>query len=429
MPVIRSIAAVGLLAAVAGLPVSAQTPRKYPTKFSAALAERPDVKQALVFVDEGFDRQVAEWIAVTEIPAPSTREEQRAAYIKTELEKLGLAVTIDGIGNVMARRRGTGGGPTVVFAAHMDTVHPMETNLKVTRKPDDTLHAPGVFDNSASVVNLLQATRAMDAAKVRTRGDIVLLFTVQEELGLKGMYYWIDQNPKAADMLIALDGGLGPVAYGALGIYWSKMKFTAEGSHTNTSRDKPNPARAAAQCITDIYTIPLPPPDAPVGAIYNAGGMMTAGSIVNAIPQEVTFTVDLRTVDPGLLESLDGQIVAKCKAAGAAHKVGFEREFIQRSEAGGRPEQLAPRRAHPLVQTAVDVLQHLGAKLPPGREAVPTGSTDSNAGVVRGIPSVSVGRSRGGDQHTLQEWSDVQSARIGTKQIILLAIALAEPGQ
>ncbi len=405
----------------------AVTQSPYPTKFTPALAERPDVKQALAFVDERFERQVAEWIAVTEIPAPSTREEKRAAYVKTELEKLGLTVTIDGIGNVMARRKGTGGGPTVVFAAHLDTVHPMETNLKVTRKPDDTLHAPGVFDNSASIANLLQAARALDAAKVRTRGDIILLFTAQEELGLKGMYYWLDQNPKAADMLVALDGGLGPVNYGALGIYWSAMKFSGEGSHTNTSRGRPNPARAAAECITNIYTIPLPDPGAPVDAVYNVGGMMTAGNVVNAIPQEVTFTVDLRTVDRELLKSLDAQIVARCEAAAAAHQVRFAREFIQRSEAGGRPEELADRRAHPLVQTAFDVLRHLGTNLPPGRDAVATGSTDANAGVVRGLPSIAVGRARGGDQHTLQEWSEIASARAGTKQIILLAVALAEP--
>jgi metal-dependent amidase/aminoacylase/carboxypeptidase family protein len=240
------------------------------------------------------------------------------------------------------------------------------------------------------------------------------------------MYYWLDQNPKVADMLIAVDGSLGPVSYGALGIYWSKMKFSGEGSHTNQSRDKPSPARAAAQCITDIYTIPLPDPAAPVGAVYNVGGMMTAGHVVNAIPQEVTFTVDLRTVDPDLLKSLDAAIVGKCQAAAKAHKVAFEREYIQRSEAGGRPDQLAERRAHPVVQTAIDVLRHLGVALPAGREAAATGSTDANAGVVRGIPSIAIGRAFGGNQHTLQEWADAASARIATKQLILLAAALTQ---
>ena len=421
MSLVRAAACVALIAFL-------QTPATYPTKFSAALAGRAEVKQALAFVDEQFDRQVTEWITVTEIPAPSTKEQRRAAYVKAELEKMGLTVTIDDIGNVMARRKGTGGGPTVVFAAHMDTVHPLETNVKVTRTKDDTLRAPGVFDNSASVAILLQAARALNAARVQTRGDVILLFTVQEELGLKGMYFWVDHNPKVADLIVAIDGELGPVNYGALGIYWSRMRFTGEGSHTNTSRGKPNPARAAAQCITDIYTVPLPQAGAPVQAIYNVGGIMSGGNVVNAIPQEVTFTVDLRTVDPDLLKSLDAQIVAKCEAAAAAHKVGFARDFIQRSEAGGTTEQLAGRRAHPIVQTGVDVLQFLGATLPPGREAVASGSTDANVGVVRGIPSIAVGRATGGEQHTLQEWSDVQSARLGTKQIILLVVALAEIG-
>jgi tripeptide aminopeptidase len=425
MPNRARVSAVAALSFVAAaLPLFAQV--SYPTKFSPAVAERADVKQALAFVDERFDRQVTEWIGVTEIPAQSTHEGKRATYVKAELEKLGYAATIDGIGNVTARRPGTGGGPTVVFAAHMDTVHPMDTNVTVTRKPDNTLHAPGVFDNSGSVVNLLQTARALDAAKVRTAGDIVFLFTVQEELGLKGMYYWVDHNPKAADMIVAIDGSLGPVNYGALGIYWSTMRFTAEGSHTNTSRGKPNPARAAAQCITDIYTIPLPPADAPVSAVYNVGGMMTAGNVINAIPQEVTFTVDLRTIDPDLLKSLDAAIVGRCEAAAAAQKVGFAREFVQRSEAGGRPEQLADRRAHPIVQTAVDVLKHLNVKLPAGGEAVASGSTDANVGVVRGIPSIAVGRALGGDQHTLQEWAESTSARTATKQLILLAVALTQ---
>lgn len=410
-----------LLVSLAAL---AQAP--YPTKFSPAIAERADVRRALGFIDAHFDEQVAEWIKITEIPAPSGQEAARAAYVKAEFEKAGLIATIDADGNVEARRKGAGGGPTVVFAAHMDTVFPAGTNVTVTRKSDGTLHAPGVGDNSSSVANLLQAIRALRDANLQTRGDIVFLATVQEEVGLKGMYAWLARNRGVADLLVGLDGALGPVNYGALGIYWSRMKFTGPGAHTNRSRGVPNPVLAAARCISDIYTVPLPEANAEVSAVYNVGGMMTAGNVVNAVPQEVTFSVDLRTVDKTLLASLDDSIVSKCDSAARAQKVQFAREWIQKSEAGGRPEELEHARRHPIVQTAVDVQRHLGVKLIAGSEAIPSGSTDANVGVVNGIPSVSVGRGYGGDNHTLREWSDIESTRIGAKQIVLLAAMLTE---
>jgi acetylornithine deacetylase/succinyl-diaminopimelate desuccinylase-like protein len=401
----------------------------FPTKFSPEIAGRAGLKQALAFIDRRFDAQVAEWIHLTEIPGTSGHEQKRADYIRAELVKLGFTPDTDELGNVWVRRKGTGGGPTVVFAAHMDTVHPLDTPLKVRREDNGTLHAPGVFDNTASLAGQLQAMRAMRDAKIETRGDLIFLFTVQEEVGLKGMYHWIQKNPGVADMLVGVDGALGPVNYGALGIYWSRMKFSGAGAHTNNSRDQPSPARAAAACITNIYTIPLPPADDPVPAIYNAGGMMTAGNIVNAIPQEVTFTVDLRTVDADLLQKLDAAIVQKCEAAARAHRVTFVREWIQKSEAGGRPEQLTAQRAHPIVQTAIDVLRFLDVTLIAGREAIPTGSTDANVGVVNKIPSISVGRSRGGAQHTLQEWAHIDSAKTGAQQLVLLAVSLAEPSK
>lgn len=406
------------------LPVPAATAQEptYPTAFRPELTDVPAVRDALAYIDRHFDQQVEEWIRITQIAAPSGGEAQRAAYVREQLAALGFEVATDSIGNVTARLPGAGVGPTLVFAAHLDTVHPLGTDLTVTRR-DGRLHAPGVFDNSASVGNMLAAARALVHAGLRPRGEVLFVGTVQEELGLTGMEYWLDHH-RPPDMLIALDGGLGSVNYGALGIYWSRMVFRAPGSHTLTSRGKPHPARAAARCITAIYEIPLPPADAPVTAVYNVG-MLRGGHVVNAIPQEVSFTVDLRTVDPALLAELDSSIVAVCRAAAARESVGFEREWIQRNEAGGRPEDLADRRAHPLVQTAVDVLQYLGLDFQGRPTAVPTGSTDANAGVLRGIPSISVGRAYGGDQHTLSEWADIASAKIGTKQIVLLIAALA----
>jgi acetylornithine deacetylase/succinyl-diaminopimelate desuccinylase-like protein len=382
------------------------------------------VRDALAYVDENFESQIGEWIRITQIPAPSGNERERGAYIRAQMEQLGLEVTIDSIGNVIGRRPGTGGGQTLVFAAHMDTVHPLGTDLTVTRE-SGKLSAPGVFDNSASVTNMLAAARAIQAAGMTTRGDVIFIGTVREEVGLDGMSYWLDQNPDVPDMLVALDGGLGPILYGALGIYWSSMEFTAEGSHTLSSRGKPHPARAASRCILDIYDIPLPSGDAPVGAVYNVG-MLRGGNVVNAIPQDVSFTVDLRTVDPVLLAELDSAIVATCVAAAQEEGVEFRREWISRDEAGGTPDQLADRRAHPLVQTAVDVLEYLGYEFGQRPSAIATGSTDANTAVVSGIPAISNGRSRSGNQHTVTEWADIETARIGTKQIILLTAALAE---
>jgi len=420
----RSIAVAVCLILPALSRASAQSPAGPSSLFTPALAERAGVKQAFAYIDQHFDAQVAEWIHLTEIPALSTHEQQRAAYIRGELTKLGLVPSTDAMGNVMARRKGAGGGPTVVFAVHMDTVHPIDTDLTVKRLPDGTLHAPGVFDDTPADINMLQMLRALDAAKIQTKGDILALFTVQEELGLKGMYYWFDHNPKTADMIVAIDSELGAVNYGALGIYWSKMKFTAPGAHTNNSRGQPNPARAVAQCISDIYTIPLPPEKDPAPVIYNIG-MLGGGTVVNAISPESWFTVDLRTIDPRLIEKYDAEIVAKCQGAAAAQKVTFTREFIQKSEAGGRAEQLTAQRASPVVQTAVAVLNYLGVKLIPDGVPVPSGSTDANVGVVHGVPSVAIGRTKGGNQHSLSEWADVESAKTGTKELLLVALSLA----
>jgi tripeptide aminopeptidase len=404
--------------ALAASPALAQQPA-YPSKFNARLAGRAEVRDALAWTDANFTAQVREWIRITEIPAQSTHEQARGAYVREQMEKEGLEVAVDSIGNVTGRRRGTGGGPTVVFAAHLDTVHPLDTDVRV-RVNGDTLRAPGVFDNSASLANLLAAVRALNAARVRTRGDLLFVATAQEELGLKGMDWWLEHNPRP-DMLVALDGGLPAVAYGALGIYWSRYHFTGEGSHTVTSAGKPHPARALADAVRSIYEIRIP--EGRGGAVYNVG-MLAGGKIFNAIPEDVSFTMDLRSVNPALLDSLDAEIGARVRAAAEANRVGWSRETVQRTRAAGTEEMLRGARAHPIVQTALDVHRFVGIA---DAQALATGSTDANVAVARGIPAIAVGRSRGGNQHTLSEWSEVSSALPATKMLLLLAVSLAEP--
>jgi tripeptide aminopeptidase len=414
-----------LLVLLCVAPSAATAQADYPTRFDDALLQQPAVRDALAWLDAGFPAQLEEWIRITEIPGTSRHEAERAAYVRAQLEAEGLVVTIDSIGNVVARRPGSGGGDTVVFAAHLDTVHPLDTDVTVRRDSAlvggvrrAVLRAPGVFDNSASVANMLAMARALNAAGVRTRGDIVFIGTAQEELGLLGMEYWLEQNPGVADVLIALDGGLPNVNYGALGIYWTRYSFHGEGAHTNVSAGRPHPARALADAVRDIYTIDIP--DHMGGAVYNVG-MLRGGSIYNAIPEEVSFTVDLRSVNPILLDDLAAQIDSAVARAARAHGVAWRSESALRNRAGGTEQMLAERRRHPLVQTAIDAHAAMGVQ----SRAIATGSTDANAAVVRGIPAIAIGRSFGGEQHTLAEWADIESALPATKIALLIAVSMA----
>ena len=393
--------------------VAAQQQR---SNFTPELANTPAVRDALKWLESNFPQQVEEWIRITEIPAKSTFEQKRGAYVKSEMEKEGLTVTVDSIGNVTGVRKGSGNGPSVAFAAHLDTVHPLDTDVHVKRD-GKVLRAPGVFDNSASVANMLAAIRALNRANVRTQGDLIFIATTQEELGLRGMEYWLVHNPGRAGMVVAMDGGLGSISYGALGIYWTRYYFTGPGSHTNTSAGKPHPARALADAIRSIYEIQIP--QGRGGAVYNVG-MLAGGKIFNAIPEEVSFTMDLRSVNPTLLDSLNAEIDKRVARAATANRVQWKKEVVQQNAAGGTEEMLRDRKDHPLVTTAVDVHRFLGLDAPP----IASGSTDSNVAVVRGIPSIAVGRSNGGDQHTLSEWSDIDSALPATKMVLLLAISM-----
>lgn len=420
MPITR-LAVAATVATLIAAPLAAQ--ERYPTAWDPSHLRRPDVQAALGYLEANFPKQVDEWIRIAQMEGASRHEAVRGAYVRAEFEREGLRVSVDSIGNVTGIRRGSGGGPTIVFAAHTDIAHPPGTNT-VVRRAGDTLHAPGVFDNSASVANMLATVRALNAAKVVTKGDLIFVATVQEELGLRGMAYWLEHNPRP-DLLIAMDGGLGPINYGALGIYWTRYRYTAAGAHTLRSRGQPTPVRALADAISRIYA--LQPPPLPDGAVINVG-QVHGGVIFNGIPQDLYFTVDLRSPNPSLLDSLDREITRIARESAAREGVELAVEIEQKNGAGGTEAMLAGARRHPLVQTAVDIQRQLGIRvgMPGAAEAIATGSTDANVGVTMGIPSISIGRSYGGNQHTLTEWADWPSAILGTKLTLLLATTFGD---
>jgi acetylornithine deacetylase/succinyl-diaminopimelate desuccinylase-like protein len=405
---------------LAALPLCAQN------WFQPSLLERPDVHKAMQSVDDRAGAIVDEWIRLVEIPAPSTKEQARAKYIRAEMEKLGLSdIRTDDMLNVSGVRKGTGGGPTVVFAAHMDTVFPEGTNVTVKRE-GDILRAPGVGDDTCNLMAVLEMFRALNRGGVKTKGDLIFLASVQEELGLLGAKHWLETSGYKPDMFIATDVSANQVWYGALRIDQFKFFYTSPGAHTLESRGGPSPAKSVAKAITAMYEIPLPPIanglDSFKLPVINVG-MLGGGTVVNAVPREAWFTVDLRSLDSGTQDRLATAVVSTAQRMAQEEHVGFHMEKhvgIDYSKARPQKERLAD----PVVQTALATRNYFRKQGTPEIAPADVGSCDSNIAISMGIPAVAIGAVLEYMPHRLEEYAEQSSMVPGIKSLIALAVSL-----
>lgn len=207
----------------------------------AKIVASPAFKTATATLDKEHERTVADIITLTEIPAPPFKEAERGKAYKAMFEAHGLTeVEIDSEGNVMGLRKGTGGGPVVVVSAHLDTVFPEGTDVKV-RREGTKLHAPGVADDTHNLAVLLAWIRAMDAAKIQTKSDILFVGTVGEEGAgdLRGVRYFFNEG-KYKDRTKAFFSvdGLSPNGITHIGVGSKRFKTIMQqaADHENATR-------------------------------------------------------------------------------------------------------------------------------------------------------------------------------------------------
>ena len=198
----------------------------------------PQIQEALSFMEKDQEEIIARQMELALIPAPTYHEEKKALRLLEMFRAEGLEnCHIDEYGNCVGLRRGTGGGKTVLLEGHMDTVFPLDTELKITRE-DGWIRCPGIVDDTRGCVTVLSTVRALNAAGIRTRGDIQVVGTVQEEgMGaLKGMKYYVNHHPEL-EASVSVDGdGFRGVIYRATGIQTAEITFRGKGGHAYIDR-------------------------------------------------------------------------------------------------------------------------------------------------------------------------------------------------
>jgi acetylornithine deacetylase/succinyl-diaminopimelate desuccinylase-like protein len=390
------------------------------------LLDSQKFRMATEFLRSDQTRFVQELIRLTEIPAPPFKEKVRGKAYLDMLSAHGLSdVEMDGEGNVMGLRRGTGGGPILAVLAHLDTVFPDGTDVTVKRA-GTRLAAPGVGDDSRALAVVLQIVRAMANAKFQTASDILFVGDVGEEGegDLRGVKYLLTKGryKDRIKEVIAVDGPEQVrIGTGGVGVKRYRVSFSGPGGHSYLAFGLVNPAFAMGSAMAKMARLQVP---GQPKTTFNIG-VLSGGTSVNSIPFNVSMDVDLRSESKDELNKLVDRVQSifyeavveenevRSTAQGA---IVLQTKLISDRPAGETPRDSA------LVRCAAAVIRAFGHE-----PAYGVLSTDANIPMSLGIPAVAIARGgKGGRQHSLDEWVDVEhESSVEAAQILMLTILSA----
>ena len=384
--------------------------------------------RALETLRAEHDRTVADIVALTQVPAPSFQEAERASVFFAMAEAHGLEeLEIDAEGNVTGLRRGAGNGPLICVAAHLDTVFPAGTDVTV-RREGTRLFAPGVGDDTRSLAVLLAWLRAMDAAQMRTRADILFVADVGEEGpgDLRGMRH-LFQKGRYKDRIsafITVDSpGMEHIAVGGVGSKRYRVTFKGPGGHSYGAFGAVNPMFAMADAIARLGRIEVPMQPKTTYSASVTGG----GTSINSIPNSVWTEFDLRSEAPQELAKLEAQFLALVDQAVAAennaratHNGKISAEIVK---IGDRPA------GHTDEASELARFAHAAISAHGFAPTFEYSSTDANIPMSLGIQAIKIGSGgSGGRGHSLEEWIDVDEEASVRGMIAGLTTLLAVAG-
>lgn len=349
-------------------------------------------------------------VAIQQVPAPPFGEEQRAAFVQERFQVEGLTdVATDDVGNVYARLPGSNAQPPVVISAHLDTVFPFGTDLRV-RREEDRIFGPGIGDNSlglAGLFGLLWALRQQRGETLALPGDLWFVANVGEEgLGdLRGMREVVKRFGSRVQAYVILEGmALGQVYHRALGVRRYRITARTVGGHSWVDYGRPSAIHELAALVTRLTALPVP--QEPRSSLNV--GVIAGGTSVNTIAPEAHLELDLRSEGSTALQSLT-RLVEDVVVTANRPDVQFTCELIGQRPAGKISS------THPLVRLAQRALQVQGLEA-----HLAIGSTDANIPLSRGLPAVTIGLTTGHGAHTVNEYIHTQPLAKGLAQLVSL---------
>ena len=405
------------------MPVRSAPPHAPRHPQSSRLSDNPQVRAALDWFTANISWINDQQARLTEIPAPPFQEAPRAAALKELLAEAGLSVQIDKAGNVIGELRGVNEKEIVIVSAHLDTVFPAGTEVKVHRE-GSRMTAPGISDNGTGVVALLALARAVRFARLKPQRTILFVGDVGEEGegNLRGMRALVDAYRSNLKAVIVLDGSsTDHVTTKALASRRLEASITGPGGHSWSDFGMPNPINALVRGSVRFINTKVP---ASPRTTFNIG-QIEGGTSVNSVPYEARLKVDIRSESEDELTRLESAL-RECIAAGVRDEMDSARDR-SKGKLEWKVELLGSRPGGELASDS-PLLAALRAadELVGNVSRIERSSTDANIPLSMGIDALSIGAGgNGGGAHSLQEWYDSAGREAGLKRTLLTVLGIS----
>jgi len=359
------------------------------------------------------------------------------------MRELGMDVTVDRIGNVVATRTGRVAGPAVMIGSHIDTVA-----------------TGGLYDGNLGVLAGLELIEALNAAGAKTLHPISVAFFTNEEgarFAPDMMGSGVHQGAMSLDDALAtvgidgasVDGELTRIGYagelavgsvraraflelhveqgpvleeqgmrigavtGVQGISWTEYTIGGTSNHAGTTpmRLRHDAGFVAAAIATEARALAIR-----MGGeqVATCGAIELQPNLINVIARKARVTVDLRNTDETALQAAEAHMEAFVASLAESEGVSVEARTLARFE----PVEFDPA----LVDSIYAIAQDLGfpvMRLPSGagHDAQMFAPHCPTAMVF--VPSV------GGISHNVREFTAPEDLHAGTEVLLRAVLYLA----
>jgi acetylornithine deacetylase/succinyl-diaminopimelate desuccinylase-like protein len=271
---------------------------------------------------------------------------------------------------------------------------------------EDSIHCPGVGDDTACVTAMLMAAKFIlqEGLTPKDCGLLLVVDSGEEGLGnLKGIREIFRRYGHRIREFIALDGQTGKCVDKAVGSRRFQISLDTEGGHSYAAFGNRNAIACLAEMITELYKVEVPP----IGKTTYNIGTISDGTSVNTIAQHAEMLYEFRSDER---EALDIMQTALDRIVGAFREKGYA---ITVTSVGDRPcgAPADPERMEALRERAKEatLLCHYRAL------EYTSGSTDCNLPLSMGLPAVCVGCYEGAGSHTREEYIRTDSLQPGLR--------------